>query len=82
MRVVWRDSNARTYKPLKYRQYMLYGDARGWATTVPGDDNLYASHYCAQNAVDKAYGDLGQRGCKKRKRYGIKIVGKKGNETA
>lgn len=83
MRVIWRDSNApKEYKPIRYRGYMLWGTPRGWEITVPGDTNLYSCHYCAQNAVDAYLGDLGQHGTPKRKRLGIKIVGKKGDETA
>lgn len=77
MRIVWKDSNARVYKPIKYRDYIIQGSARGWTISVPGDDNLYVSHYCAQNAIDKAMGDYGQHGSEKRKRYGIQIVGKR-----
>ena len=82
MRIVWKDSIPQKYKPLKYRKHFLYGTPKGWTTTIPGDDNLYANHYCAQNAIDKHLGDYGQRGDEKRKRYGIQIVGKKDNETA
>jgi len=76
MRVVWKDSKPNNYKPVKYRDHMIYGSPEGWATTIPGDDNLYASHYCALNAIDKALGGFGQMGSAKRKDYGIKIVGK------
>ena len=83
MRVVWKDSNKpRNYKPVKYRNHMVYGSPEGWWNTLPGDDNLYATHYDALNAIDKAIGGYGQKGGAKRKNYGIKIIGKKGNETA
>lgn len=82
MRIVWKDSKPRTYKPVKYRGHMIYGSPKGWTTNIPGDDNLYASHYCALNAIDKALGGHGQMGSAKRKSYGIKIVGKKDGETA
>lgn len=82
MRVVWKDSKPRTYKPVKYRKHFIYGSPEGWTTTLPGDDNIYASHYCALNAIDKALGGYGQMGSAKRKNYGIKIVGKKDGETA
>lgn len=82
MRVVWKDSKPKGYKPVKYRNHMIYGSPKGWTTTIPGDDNLYATHYCALNAIDKALGGYGQMGSGKRKNYGIRIVGKKGGETA
>jgi hypothetical protein len=82
MRIVWKDSRARTYKPVKYRNHMIHGSGEGWTTTIPGDNNLYATHYDALNAIDKALGGHGQMGSAKRKNYGIKIVGKKGGESA
>ena len=82
MRIVWKDSKPRTYKPVKYRGHMITGSPKGWETNIPGDDNLYANHYAALNAVDKHLGGYGQMGCAKRKQYGIQIVGKKGGETA
>ncbi|WP_405322546.1 hypothetical protein [Frisingicoccus sp.] len=83
MRIVWKDSKPRTYKPVKYRKHMIYGSPKGWTIDIEGDNNLYASHYCAMNAIDAALGGTSVRGSAnaKRKRYGIQIVGKK-NETA
>ena len=80
MRVIWKDSNSRTYKPVKYRNHMIYGSPEGWTTDLPGDVNLYATHYSALNAIDKALGGYGQKGSQKRQSYGIQIVGTK-NET-
>ena len=77
MRVVWRDSKPRTYKPVKYRNHMIYGSPSGWTTDLPGDDNLYHAHYDALNAIDKALGGYGQMGTAKRQSYGIRIIGKK-----
>ena len=79
MRVVWKDSKPRTYKPVKYRNHMIYGSPQGWTTDIEGDDNIYYSHYCALNAIDEALGGEGIRGkgTKKRQSYGIRIVGKK-----
>ena len=77
MRVVWKDSKPAEYKPIKYRKYFVYGSPKGWTTNLPGDDNLYLNNYCAQNAIDKHYGDFGERGTEKRKAYGIQIIGKK-----
>jgi hypothetical protein len=61
---------------------MAYGSPQGWTITIPGDDNLYANHYSALNAIDKALGGHGQMGGAKRQSYGIQIIGKKDGETA
>ena len=83
MRIVWKDSNQpKEYKPVKYRNHMLCGTPNGWITDIPGDDNLYKTHYSAQNAVDAFYGELGVHGSEKRKRYGIQITGKRNGESA
>lgn len=77
MRIVWKDSKPKSYKPVKYRGQMIYGSPKGWYTDIEGDNNLYKNHYCALNAIDKALGGYGQMGCGKRKAYGVVIVGKK-----
>ena len=77
MRIVWKDSSTRGYKPIKYRGHYVKGSTEGWITDLPGDNNLYSSHYCALNAIDKALGGYGQMGGAKRIKYGIQIVGKK-----
>lgn len=77
MRIVWKDSKPRNYKPVRYRKHTIKGSPKGWETDIPGDMNLYASHYCALNAIDKYLGGVGQMGNAKRKSYGIKIVGTK-----
>lgn len=83
MRIVWKDSTkAKEYKPIRYRGFMIWGASSGWEITVPGDNNLYADHYSAQNAIDKHFGDFGQRGTEKRKKYGIHIINQKGGDTA
>lgn len=82
MRVVWKDSKPKLHKPIKYRGYNIKGYNNGWTIDIPGDDNIYRTHYCALNAVDKYKGGYGQMGSAKRKDYGIEIVGKKNNETA
>lgn len=84
MRVVWRDSLVKKeYKPLKYRGHMIQGSPRGWTIDIPGDDNLYANHYSAQNAIDAALGGTGRDGpaSSKRQGYGIQVVGKKSQNT-
>jgi hypothetical protein len=81
MRIVWKDSRAqKEYKPIRYRGYMIWGSSAGWEITVPGDHNIYANHYSAQNAIDQYFGDFGQHGTEKRKKYGIQI--KKDSGTA
>ena len=82
-RVVWHDSNARISKPVKYRNHYARGYKGGWVIDVPGDNNVYKSHYCALNAIDAALGGTGKRvPSEKRSRYGIEIIGKKDGETA
>ena len=78
-RIVWKDSKPKLYKPVKYRDHMIYGSPEGWTTTLPGDQNLYANHYAALNAIDAALGNHGRRGKASRKReaYGIQIIGKR-----
>lgn len=84
MRVIWKDSEVKTHKPMKYRNYMIYGTSAGWTVDIEGDDNIYKTNYCARNAIDKYLGGTAQkRGCAKRQGYGITIVGKKNkDETA
>lgn len=82
MRIVWKDSKPRAYKPVSYRGYIATGSPQGWEISVPGDKNIYKNHYSALNAIDKHLGGFGQMGTAKRKSYGIEIVGKKGGETA
>ena len=84
MRVVWKDSGFRkAQKPIKYRGYMVEGyNGNGWIIDIPGDQNIYRTHYCALNAIDKSLGGHGQMGSAKRKSYGIDIIGKKGGESA
>ena len=77
MRIVWKDSNPKTYKPVRYRKYTVYGSPEGWTTNIPEDNNIYSTHYCALNAIDKYLGGSGQMGSAKRRAYGIKIIGTK-----
>ena len=79
MRVVWKDSAPKLYKPVKYRGHTATGSPRGWTIDVPGDTNIYASHYCALNAIDTALGGTGKKGkaTEKRRAYGIQVVGTK-----
>lgn len=79
MRIVWKDSNTRNRKPIKYRGYTAEGYGNGWTINFPNDDNIYSTHYCALNAIDNHLGGEGIRGkgTKKRYSYGIEIIGKK-----
>ena len=82
MRIVWKDSRPQLHKPVQYRGYVAEGYNNGWTINVPGDDNIYKTHYCALNAIDKHLGGFGQKGSAKRRNYGIKVIGKKTDETA
>ena len=82
MRIVWKDSKPRTYKPVNYRGFTATGSPQGWEIDIPGDDNIYKTHYCALNAIDKHLGGYGQMGTAKRKAYGIQVIGKKGGASA
>ena len=77
MRIVWKDSSTRKYKPVKYRGHHATGSPRGWTVDIPGDRNIYADHYSALNAIDVALGGVGTKGQapEKRRSYGIRIVG-------
>lgn len=82
MRVIWKDSKPKLHKPVKYRGHIIKGYANGWTTDIEGDDNIYRTHYCALNAIDKTLGGFGQKGSQKRQKYGIQIIGKKGDASA
>ena len=75
MRIIWKDSKPKLHKPVRYRKHVVTGYNNGWTTDIPGDTNIYKSHYCALNAIDKALGGYGQKGGAKRKAYGIQIIG-------
>lgn len=77
MRVIWKDTNGKKNKPVKYRKHFVSGYKGGWVTDLPGDTNVYKNHYCAMNAIDAALGDNGRKKEAKRLGYGIQIVGQK-----
>lgn len=78
MRIVWKDSaKPKEYEPIQYRGIYLFGTPEGWEINIKGNENLYKSHYCAKNAIDEYYGDFGEHGTEKRKRYGVQIIGQK-----
>lgn len=81
MRVVWKDSNTKKeYKPIRYRKNYIFGSPDGWEVAMPGDYNIYKTHYSAMNAIDLALGDTKFRGTKKKINYGIEIIGTKDHE--
>lgn len=82
MRIRWKDSSAKMPKnPIKYRGCILSpynkDGITGWILDFEDDHNIYASHYCAMNAVNVRLGGYGSRGkpSKKREKCGIQIVG-------
>lgn len=78
MRIVWKDSTKpKEYEPIQYRGIYIFGTPEGWEVNIKGNDNLYRNHYCAKNAIDEYYGDFGDHGDAKRKRYGIQIIERK-----
>ena len=77
MRIVWKDSSARGHKPVKYRGFYAEGYNRGWTINVPGDDNIYKTHYCALNAIDQMLGGKTRKANPKRHQLGITVVGRK-----
>lgn len=78
LRIVWKDSRVRTEKKtLRYRKHLVSGYGHGWVTDIPGDDNIYKSHYCAFNAINKALGKRDREPCEKRKMCGIVVIGNK-----
>ena len=74
MRIVWKDSANKEYKPTKYRNHEIKGSYLGWYTDLPEDDNLYKTVYDAMNAIDERLG--GKLRYAKRREYGIRIVRK------
>lgn len=79
IRVTWKDSCSHPNKPVTYRGYTISGYGNGWTTDMPGDHNIYHSHYCALNAIDAALGGHSRKRPPSQKRlsYGIQIVGQK-----
>ena len=81
MRVIWKDSGqTKGHKPVKYRDHMIFGSPEGWTTNIPGDNNIYKTHYCALNAIDKALGGKTRIDNPKRHSRGITIVGRKSGD--
>lgn len=83
MRVVWKDSGSRGYRPTKYRGYNLtkLGDGT-WITDIPNDKYIYHNLEMTKNAADKILGGEPRKKNPKRHNMGIKIVGiKEGAEA-
>lgn len=79
MRVVWKDSSPKmkTWVTLQYRNYTISQSGDGWATNVPGDNNIYYPRECALNAIDKMLGGETRKKNPQRHRLGINIIGRK-----
>lgn len=75
MRIVWKEKVE--YKEYKYRKHYIRRYAGGWETDIEGDDNIYLSIECAENAIDKMLGGDLKTGSKRRKGKGIRIIGSK-----
>lgn len=79
MRVVWKDSNANTCKPLLYRKIEIKryekGKVKGWIIGIEGDNNVYARQDCAMNAINKALGGKPRKDGSRLAEAGIKIIG-------
>lgn len=82
MKIIWRDSSPKLKKTVKYRGYVIDGYGDGWSTSIPGDSNIYRTHYCALNAIDEYLGGHGQMGAAKRIARGIHIIGTKGGDNS
>lgn len=78
MRIVWKDSKPKTYKPVRYRKYTVTGSSKGWTTNIPGDNNVYSTHYCALNAIDKYLGGVGQMGVPNAEHTELKLLAQRG----
>ena len=76
MRVVWKDSGNRIVRkqPRIYRGIEVKGAERGWTIGLDGDDNIYRTFPCAQNAIDKVLGGHGSTGTATLRKQGIQIL--------
>lgn len=82
MRVIWKDTNVRKYHTCRYRGYVIEPLEEGGCTIdMKGDNKIYSGRISAMNAIDEYLGGTGQRGDAKRRRLGVKVIGKK-SETA
>lgn len=81
MRIKWNDSSA-DKRTKRYRGHKIYGIGNGWATTMPGDDNIYQAYNDAFNAIDNILGGHGRFGPKIRGGGAIRIIGKINEQQA
>lgn len=77
MRIVWKDSNAKDFKPKEYRGYIVTGYNGGWITNIDVDNNIYKTRDCALNAIDVHLGGSSHKGRAKRRENGIHVIGTK-----
>lgn len=78
MRVVWKDSKAKTKSgtTLEYRRHTVTAYGGGWITDMPNDDNIYFPCECALNAIDAALGGKTRKQNPQRHALGIRTIGK------
>ena len=76
MRVVWKDSGCRIVRkqPRVYRGVEVRGADRGWTIALDGDNNIYRTYPCAQNAIDKVMGGHGSTGTAVLRKKDIQIL--------
>lgn len=77
MRIVWKDSNKKEYRPLKYRSYIISHFNDGWVTNCPGDTFIYRNAVSAMNALDQHLGLREGKPLPKRLSLGVSVVGRK-----
>ena len=52
MRVIWKDSEVKPHKPMKYRNYMIYGTSAGWTVDIEGDEDVFVAHDNLNGAIN------------------------------
>lgn len=77
MRIIWKDSNTKEYRPVKYRGYIIERFNNGWTISYPGDNNIYKSTVSAMNALDQYLGIKDNKPIPKRHSLGVNIIEKK-----
>ena len=81
MKVVWKDTQAKTCPPMLYRNHTITryekDDLKGWVTDFKDDSNVYATQDHARNAINKALGGKPRKDGSRLQKAGIKIIGTK-----
>ena len=81
MRVVWKDSFAKTCPTTLYRKIAIEryeaNTIKGWTIDFPGDNNIYATQDHARNAINKHLGGKPRKDGSRMHNAGIKIIGTK-----